>query len=73
MATWTYSASQNVFYYIPWKETYESAGSWPVDAVDVSDEDYATYMGTPPAGKVRGPVNGLPAWVDAPEPTPLPD
>lgn len=44
--------------------------SWPEDAVEVSEEDAATYWRTtPPAGKILGVVNGMPGWVDIPPPT----
>lgn len=70
---------QTLAYFVPslcsfipasWKEdgTY-SDDSWPEDAVEVSDEDAATYWRTtPPAGKMLGTINSRPVWVDIPAP-----
>lgn len=54
-----------------WKNdgTY-SEDTWPRDAIEVSDEDAATYWRTaPPEGKMLGVVNERPAWVDIPPPS----
>lgn len=71
---------QTLAYFVPslcsfipasWKEdgTY-SENTWPEDAVEVSNEDAATYWRTaPPAGKVLGVVDENPAWVDIPLPS----
>ena len=53
------------------KSDYEQAGVWPKDALEVSDEVYNSFRQTPPTGKVLGVLDGAPAWVDAPEATPL--
>lgn len=70
MNTYVWSAKQNQLLPISLKETYVEAGSWPDDTVDISDELAMTFMETPPAGKNRGVVDGMPAWVDVPPPTP---
>lgn len=64
MSTWGFSPSQNVFYPMEMQADYEAAGSWPPDIVEVDDAIANEYRGTPPAGKVRGVVDGMPAWVD---------
>ncbi|MEH5011246.1 hypothetical protein [Phytobacter diazotrophicus] len=64
MSNYVFSATTNAFYPLDMKSLYEQAGSWPADGVEISDEDYFTYRGFPPAGKVLGSLNGYPAWVD---------
>lgn len=64
MNNWAFSPSQNTFYYLPMKSAYDNAGTWPADAIEVSDQTHNEFIQTPPAGKVLGVVNGLPAWVD---------
>ncbi|HDL6893853.1 TPA: tail fiber assembly protein [Yersinia enterocolitica] len=61
-----YSANSNSFYPISIKELYVSAGSWPTDGMEVSDDIFNKF-GQPMVGKVRvaGP-DGLPAWADIP-------
>jgi hypothetical protein len=51
---------------------YVRNGNWPDDAVEVSDELFSEYSSFQNGnGKVRGVgEDGMPAWVDAPEPTP---
>lgn len=59
------------FIHASWKEdgTY-SEGTWPEDAVEVSNEDAATYWRTaPPAGMMLGAVDASPVWVDIPLPS----
>ena len=69
-----YSASNDVFYNTNLKKKYEKAGTWPGDAVQVTDEEWRTYkLGQPPVGKQRGSsTEGRPCWVDIP-PEPLAD
>ncbi|QCZ26140.1 tail fiber assembly protein [Leclercia adecarboxylata] len=64
-----YSAKNNAFYDEELKNSYVAAGSWPDDAVEVSNEVFVEFISMPPAGKVRAPVDGLPAWADIPPPT----
>lgn len=62
-----YSPSKNLFY-PPRIFSLLQEGA-PDDLVKVTDDEFRTYgLGAPPAGKVRGPVNGRPAWIDAKEP-----
>ncbi len=51
------------------KEAYEMAGTWPDDAVKITDKQYQNYLLPAPEGKVLGATNGKPAWVNAPEPS----
>ncbi len=60
-----YSAKNNTFYVLERTSSYESAGTWPDDVVDVSDEMFIEYSGDRPLGKVRAAGDcGLPVWVD---------
>jgi hypothetical protein len=62
-----YSPSKNAFYISSLQDRYVSGVGWPEDAVDIDDEVFYTYIGTPPQGKIRGAgPDGMPAWVDAP-------
>ncbi len=70
MNTYVWSAKKNQFLPVSLQDSYVAAGSWPDDTVDISDELAATFMETPPAGKNRGVVDGMPAWLDVPPPTP---
>lgn len=51
------------------REAYEMAGTWPDDAMVITDKQYQNYLITAPEGKVLGAVNGMPAWVNSPEPS----
>jgi hypothetical protein len=63
-----YSASINAFYVNELRESYVKAGTWPDDAIDVSDEEWQAYgQGQPPEGMQRGVgENGRPTWVPIP-------
>lgn len=62
-----YSPTTNAFYPSDLRERYESAGAWPVNAIGVEDSVFSIFTGKPPVGKVRGALNGNPAWLDIPE------
>lgn len=64
-----FSPGQNKFFPVQLKPDYENAGSWPTDGVDVDYDVYLEFTANPPEGKVRGVVDGMPAWVDKPAPT----
>jgi len=66
-----FSRSMNTFFPSVMKNAYKAAGTWPADAIEVTDEDWQTYgQGEPPEGMQRGAdENGRPTWV----PLPLPD
>lgn len=63
-----YSPSTKAFYPTAIKDLYVAAGSWPNDAVPVTDETFAAYgLTAHPPGKTRGAdANGQPIWVDLP-------
>ena len=51
------------------KDEYESAGMWPKNGIDVSNEVASEFTGQPPLGKKLGVgTDGMPAWVDIPSP-----
>jgi len=60
------------FYPSEMKPDYEKAGSWPTDAVEMTEEEVATYWGKQaPAGEQLGSdAEGRPRWVAVPEPSP---
>ncbi|ULH12442.1 tail fiber assembly protein [Serratia marcescens] len=70
MGTYKFSATTKSFYPVEMLDMYEQAGTLPADLVDVTDADYITFTGQPPAGKMRGSKGKKPAWVDIPPPTP---
>lgn len=56
------------FYLFSMKESFEKAGTWPYDGVDVDNETMANYAAVPPRGKVLGADKlGNPVWVDIPQ------
>lgn len=66
---YVYSAAKNLFFPVQYQEQYEQNGDWPSDAVAVDDSvfyEFTSYQ----EGKTRvaGP-EGLPAWVDIPQPS----
>ncbi|WP_404704986.1 tail fiber assembly protein [Yersinia vastinensis] len=65
-----YDAKTNAFYPQALKDDYLRSGTWPDAGVEVDEETFALYTGEPPAGMVRGSVDGMPSWVDAPLPNP---
>ncbi len=66
-----YSAATNGFYPSNLKSTYESAGTWPADAVELSETEQSSYWRQqPPVGKNLGAdANGRPVFVDLPPPS----
>lgn len=65
-----FSASCMSFFPEDMKSDYENGTGWPKDAVAVSNEDWQSFIATPPAGKLLGASDeGLPCWVDKPAPT----
>lgn len=69
-ASYYYSPSRTAFFASVLRAAYDLAGTWPGDAVAVSDQTFQTYgLGAPPAGKMLGAdVTGQPVWVDLPTP-----
>ncbi|ECI6680999.1 tail fiber assembly protein [Salmonella enterica] len=72
MNTYKFSARTNAFYPIAQQAIYEQAGTWPADAVDVDDSVYQEFAANiTPVGKMRAAGDdGLPVWIDIPEPDP---
>ncbi|EFU9410057.1 tail fiber assembly protein [Escherichia coli] len=67
MENYVYSAIANSFYPVSLKYLYENAGTWPDDAIAISDEDFELFTGTPPLGMQRSVgENGLPVWQSIP-------
>ncbi|KAA0510360.1 tail fiber assembly protein [Enterobacter vonholyi] len=65
-----YSAKNNAFYYFGWKDEYDAAGTWPDDAVEISDEIHEKYSTDAPKGKIlTAGADGMPTWGDVPPPT----
>lgn len=65
-----YSATTNVFYYSDEIELYKQNGTWPADAVAVTDDVFYEFTGEPPSGKKRiAGGDGMPIWGDIPAPT----
>ena len=63
-----WSKTTCAFYPMELKAAYDAAGTWPSDAVGVSDAVFDEYaLSQPPDGKWRGAgSDGMPAWVDLP-------
>ncbi|MBX8880237.1 tail fiber assembly protein [Enterobacter ludwigii] len=60
-----YSASTGGFYPVSLKGDYETAGSWPVDAVSVADEDMVALQAGQSAGKqITANAEGYPVLTD---------
>ncbi|MBD3611115.1 MAG: hypothetical protein HUJ13_01600 [Hydrogenovibrio crunogenus] len=66
-----YSAAENGFFDNSFISDYKSAGTWPDDAVELSEIEQATYwrQPPPPGKKLGADVDGRPAWVDLPPPS----
>lgn len=70
MNRYFFSASALGFFALDLKEDYISAGTWPDDVVSIDDATWKQFISTPPTGKqLGGNEQGMPAWVDIPEPT----
>lgn len=64
--TYYYSASKNSFYLAAMRSHYVRSGTWPSDAIEVSDDVFQEFsVDTPPEGMQRAPdAVGLPRWVE---------
>ncbi|WP_338803565.1 tail fiber assembly protein [Xenorhabdus griffiniae] len=68
---YAFSPMNQAFYPYIWKSEYDSAGTWPVDAVDVPDEVFHEFSSQPPEGMRLGSDKlNMPEWVKIPPPTP---
>lgn len=64
-----YSPSQNGFLDDAIRHAYETAGTWPADAFEVTEQEFQAFTSTAPAGKTRGFVDGKLEWSDIPPAT----
>ncbi|HCQ0485766.1 TPA: tail fiber assembly protein [Escherichia coli] len=69
MNKYKWSAKYNAFFPIEMLHIYQSSWDDLSDLIDIDDTVVAEFIGNPPEGKVRGVVDGMPAWVDVPLPT----
>lgn len=64
-----YSPSRNAFFPADLRGDYESHGTWPNDAREISDELYSEVVTNRPTNKMNVPgTDGLPILVDPPAP-----
>lgn len=63
-----FSCSSAIFFAKELKGLYEDAGMWPKDAIELTDEEVATYQGkqAPEGKKLGSDENGRPVWKDIP-------
>ena len=65
--SYLFSANENAFFPISLQQQYIDAGTWPDDGIEVNDAVFEIYSNSPPSGKIRGVIDGMPAWIDLPE------
>lgn len=59
-----FSPSTRSFYLAGIKAAYVAAGTWPTDAIVVTDDVFKQYgLTVPKAGYMIGETNGAPSWV----------
>ncbi|GAB7445502.1 tail fiber assembly protein [Enterobacter asburiae] len=67
---YAFSPANKTFYSYQWRDEFANSGTWPEDAVDVTDETFLEYSANPPQGMALGAGdNSLPQWVPVPPPT----
>ncbi|ECA2188542.1 phage tail protein [Salmonella enterica subsp. enterica serovar Offa] len=66
MSNFAFSPSKEAFFARAWQQEYIDSGTWPNDAVSISDDLYYQYSSAPPPGKKLISVDNLPAWGDVP-------
>lgn len=70
MNAYFFSASALGFFAQDLKDVYDSAGTWPDDAVSIDNDTWRQFIFTQPLGKQLGAdAQGMPVWIDNPEPT----
>ncbi|HDT6601772.1 tail fiber assembly protein [Citrobacter freundii] len=69
MQKYVFSAKNNAFFPVELKSSYQKAGEWPNDGIEIEDSVATEFMQEPPEGKYRNVIAGMPAWVDIPPPT----
>ncbi|EEX2874306.1 tail fiber assembly protein [Escherichia coli] len=68
MNNYKWSAKYNAFFPVALLPEYKA--TWELsDLVDVSDAVQAEFCREAPEGKIRGVVDGMPAWIDIPPPS----
>lgn len=66
---YVFSKTTLMFYPVELIDVYKTAGTWPDDGIEVSEDVYNEFNGNPPANKMRvAGADGLPAWADIPAP-----
>ena len=66
-----YCADSHVIYNKKFYNDYVAAGTWPLNGIDISDEDADKFSGlNEPVGKRVGMVGGKLCWVDRPKQQP---
>lgn len=64
-----FSPSLNLLYCDINRSAYETAGSWPEDAREITRAVFTEFAGTPPTDKVRSAdPDRVPVWADMPQP-----
>lgn len=64
-----YAYSNGIFYPLSMRADYESSGTWPSNYIELDEEVFKEFNATPPHGKRRGTSDeGVPVWVDIPNP-----
>ena len=61
-----FSPSRNIFYFGDSKDSYIKTGAWADDSKIIDDEVVKAFTSLPPEGKMRGVIDGAPAWIDIP-------
>lgn len=69
MQKYVFSAKKNAFFPVELKSSYQKAGEWPNDGIEIENSVATEFMQEPPEGKYRNVIAGMPAWVDIPPPT----
>ena len=69
MQKYVFSAKKNAFFPVELKSSYQKAGEWPNDGIEIEDSVATEFMQEPPEGNYRNGIAGMPAWVDIPPPT----
>lgn len=63
--SYSFSATTLSFFADDLQDVYEAAGTWPSDAVSLTDDEVTTYRALPPSGqKLAAGTDGKPTFVD---------
>jgi hypothetical protein len=66
MTDHSFSATNLAFYANSLQDLYVAAGTWPDDAVEITDDTWQNFIGIPPDGKMLGALFNSPVWLDVP-------